>query len=79
MQFSLTLVLYGYLDLPVATLDDIEVGPTLNTKKRVMVESFVKKMGGKRTLQRVLIANNGTRRSSPILYFIIHILSLYNT
>ena len=39
----------------------------LNVQKRTMVETFVQKMGGKRTLQRILIANNGMAATKAIM------------
>ncbi len=50
-------------------LDDIEAetGPVINTLKRSIVENFVKKIGGKRVLQRILIANNGMAATKSIL------------
>lgn len=43
-----------------STLDEVEVERLASsTRKRKVVEDFVKKMGGKRTIQKVLIANNG--------------------
>lgn len=55
------------LTLSVATMDEVETGPMLSLKKRALVESFVNKMGGKRVLQRVLIANNGMAATKAIL------------
>ena len=46
---------------------DDEVDVRLNLKKREMMEDFVKKMGGKRPLQRILIANNGMAATKSIL------------
>ena len=48
-------------------MDEVETGPMLSLKKRALVESFVKGMGGKRVLQRVLIANNGMAATKAIL------------
>ena len=45
--------------------DELDV--KLNAQKRATVESFVQKMGGKRTLQRILIANNGMAATKSIL------------
>ena len=45
--------------------DELDI--KLNTKKRAEVETFVQKMGGKRTLQRILIANNGMAATKAIL------------
>lgn len=39
----------------------------LNQLKRSIVEGFVNKMGGKRVLQRILIANNGMAATKSIL------------
>lgn len=55
------------MTVSVATMDEVETGPMLNTKKRALVEDFVKGMGGKRVLQRVLIANNGMAATKAIL------------
>lgn len=44
-----------------------ESGPQLNQKKRAVVENFVKNHGGKRMLQRILIANNGMAATKAIL------------
>ena len=46
---------------------DTDIGPVLSSKKRALVEGFVNKMGGKRVLQRVLIANNGMAATKAIL------------
>lgn len=46
---------------------EIESGPTLSAKNRAIVEQFVKKMGGKRPIQRILIANNGMAATKSIL------------
>lgn len=46
---------------------DIEAGPTLSVKKRQLVEQFIGKMGGKRIIQRILIANNGMAATKAIL------------
>jgi len=46
--------------------DDVDT-IKLDTKKREMMEDFVKKMGGKRPLQRILIANNGMAATKSIL------------
>jgi biotin carboxylase len=48
-------------------MDEVETGPYISTKKRAVVETFVKKMGGKRTIQRILIANNGMAATKAIL------------
>jgi len=48
---------------------EISAGPNLDASKakRKVVENFVKKMGGKRALQRVLIANNGMAATKAIM------------
>jgi len=46
---------------------EVESGPQLSKKKRKTVDTFVKKMGGKRTIQRVLIANNGMAATKAIM------------
>lgn len=63
IQFKQTIVNKASL------LDDIEAetGPVINTLKRSIVENFVKKIGGKRVLQRILIANNGMAATKSIL------------
>jgi hypothetical protein len=50
-------------------LDDIEaeVNPFINTHKRSVVENFVKKIGGTRVLQRILIASNGMAATKFIM------------
>jgi len=49
--------------------DDIaaEAGPVINTHKRSVVENFIKNIGGKRVLQRILIANNGMAATKFIM------------
>ena len=44
-----------------------EVDVKLDLKKRATVDAFVQKMGGKRSLQRILIANNGMAATKAIL------------
>jgi acetyl-CoA carboxylase/biotin carboxylase 1 len=44
-----------------------EVNVKLDLKKRATVDTFVQKMGGKRSLQRILIANNGMAATKAIL------------
>lgn len=46
---------------------DIESGPVLSAKKRAVIDQFVAKMGGKRTIQRILIANNGMAATKAIM------------
>ena len=46
---------------------ETETGPVLSAKKRAAVDSFVSKMGGKRTIQRILIANNGMAATKAIM------------
>lgn len=53
--------------LNAVEFDDEEDTIKLDTKKREMMEDFVKKMGGKRPLQRILIANNGMAATKSIL------------
>lgn len=48
-------------------MDEVETGPMISATKRSLVEEFVKGMGGKRVLQRVLIANNGMAATKAIL------------
>lgn len=49
------------------TMDEIETGPLLSAGKREAVQKFVQKMGGKRPIQRILIANNGMAATKAIL------------
>ena len=60
-----------YSKLNAAIMDDldstVESGPLLSDKKRKQVEGFVKSRGGKRPIQRVLIANNGMAATKSIL------------
>lgn len=55
--------------LEAAVIDDLDIesGPTLSAKKRQIVQQFVDKMGGKRVIQRILIANNGMAATKAIL------------
>jgi len=46
---------------------EVETGPMLSQKKRMVVEQFVRKMNGKRPIQRILIANNGMAATKAIL------------
>jgi hypothetical protein len=48
-------------------VEDLETGPALSATKRELVNQFVQKMGGKRVIQRVLIANNGMAATKAIL------------
>jgi hypothetical protein len=44
----------------IATMDDVEVERLASSRrKRQVVQDFVKAMDGKRSIQKVLIANNG--------------------
>jgi acetyl-CoA carboxylase/biotin carboxylase 1 len=54
--------------LRAAVLDegDVETS-TLSLKNRLIVEQFMKKMGGKRVIQRILIANNGMAATKSII------------
>ena len=45
----------------------IESGPLLNTIKRNAIETFVQQIGGKRVIQRILIANNGMAATKAIM------------
>ena len=53
----------------VAVLDEneVETGPVISARKRSIVDQFVTKMNGKRTIQRILIANNGMAATKAIL------------
>jgi acetyl-CoA carboxylase/biotin carboxylase 1 len=53
--------------LEATVLDDIETGPILSAKKKAVVQAFVDKIGGKRAIQRILIANNGMAATKAIL------------
>jgi acetyl-CoA carboxylase/biotin carboxylase 1 len=54
--------------LSAAVLDDGDMdSSTFSLKNRMLVEQFVKKMGGKRVIQRVLIANNGMAAAKAIM------------
>jgi hypothetical protein len=52
-----------------SVVDELETdtSPQINTKNRAIVGEFVKRMGGKRVLQRILIANNGMAATKAIL------------
>jgi acetyl-CoA carboxylase/biotin carboxylase 1 len=39
----------------------------LREEKRLLLDSFVKRMDGKRTIQRILVANNGMAATKAIL------------
>jgi acetyl-CoA carboxylase/biotin carboxylase 1 len=54
-------------DAASSSVGELELGPTLSEKNRALVESFVKKAGGKRVIQRILIANNGMAATKAIL------------
>eukprot|EP01039_Chlorochromonas_danica_P007440 gene7440-8227_t len=53
--------------LPATLMDDLETGPQLNLRKRHLIEEYVEKRGGKRVIQRILIANNGMAATKSIL------------
>jgi acetyl-CoA carboxylase/biotin carboxylase 1 len=54
--------------MSTSSLEDlVESGPAINTEKRAQVEAFVKARGGKRVIQRILIANNGMAATKSIL------------
>lgn len=53
--------------LNALTLDEVETGPVLSLKKRDLLERFVSHNGGKRVIQRILIANNGMAATKSIL------------
>eukprot|EP01035_Chromulina_nebulosa_P016919 gene16919-22410_t len=44
-----------------------EAGPILSSSKRSLIEDFVNNAGGKRVIQRILIANNGMAATKAIL------------
>ena len=48
-------------------LDEVSSGPILSDKKRKMVGEYMESKGGKRVIQRVLIANNGMAATKSIL------------
>lgn len=53
--------------LNVATIEEVETGPQISSIKRGLIEGFVKKIGGKRVIQRILIANNGMAATKAIM------------
>lgn len=53
--------------LPATLMDDLETGPQLNLRKRHLIQEYVEKRGGKRVIQRILIANNGMAATKSIL------------
>ena len=57
--------------LPASTLDgelDVSASPSqVSQSKRAMLDKFVKGKGGKRVIQRILIANNGMAATKSIL------------
>ena len=53
--------------LNAITIDEVETGPMLSASKRQLIQDFVTKSGGKRVIQRVLIANNGMAATKAIL------------
>jgi acetyl-CoA carboxylase / biotin carboxylase 1 len=53
--------------LQVITMDEVETGPLISTSKRELVQDYVNKVGGKRVIQRILIANNGMAATKSIL------------
>jgi acetyl-CoA carboxylase/biotin carboxylase 1 len=51
-----------------AEIDSLSYSPSnSNQRKKAIMESFVKKMGGQRAIQKVLIANNGMAATKAIL------------
>lgn len=71
--FHTTLAASSYNNRPLSRTQlsaveiEDELDVKLNVQKRTMVETFVQKMGGKRTLQRILIANNGMAATKAIM------------
>lgn len=55
------------LSATVLSEEGVEVGPVINQQKRSKVQSYVDSMGGRRALQRILIANNGMAATKAIL------------
>ena len=53
--------------LSASVEDIVETGPMLSKVKREILSKFVKKMSGKRVIQRILIANNGMAATKAIL------------
>ncbi len=49
------------------TTVDVKYVPPSSKSKRSVVESFVEKMGGKRPIQRILVANNGMAATKAIM------------
>lgn len=66
-QFNSKSLFELYSTVAEPDLDTEVSGPVLSKKKRAVVDSFVKKMNGKRTIQRVLIANNGMAATKAIM------------
>jgi acetyl-CoA carboxylase/biotin carboxylase 1 len=54
------------MKLSSSVLDAEVVGVTLNTDKRETIKKFVEGLDGKRTIQRILIANNGMAATKAI-------------
>ena len=50
-----------------ATIDETEELSASSKTKRAVVEKFVKKLDGKRVIQRILIANNGMAATKAIM------------
>ena len=46
---------------------DADTGVQVNKKKKKTIEDYVDKLDGKRTIQRILIANNGMAATKAIL------------
>lgn len=53
--------------LESSVVEDIETGPLISSTKRTLIENFVKNKGGKRVIQRILIANNGMAATKAIM------------
>lgn len=53
--------------LTAATLDELDTPTPLSSEKRGIMENFIKNIGGKRVIQRILIANNGMAATKAIM------------
>jgi acetyl-CoA carboxylase/biotin carboxylase 1 len=50
-----------------SVMDEVESTISLNAAKREEMDAFVKKLGGHRPIQRILIANNGMAATKAIV------------
>ena len=49
------------------TTVDVKYVPSSSKGKRAVVQKFVERMGGKRPIQRILVANNGMAATKAIM------------